>query len=239
MRGRARVHRRARPRRARRPHRRRGLRAARRVHARHERVLRPAGVHHAALDRGEGLSRRRRRGRLARRLPRRLLAHGGQRRSRRRQRPWATSRAFRAGCGATARSRRSCAGCASTTRLAAALASTASPSSRRQASIASSNGPSAAAFPRCTCERRPLDLAGRRPELEPVAVAERDQLHSQLRRRHMVALEPAHHRELRPHIARAERPERELQLRHAPQRLCAERLGLRGIATYPRRDEHV
>ena len=60
-------------RRAARADRRRALRAARRGVPRHARVLPRARADHQAADRGEGLHRRRGRGRLARRLPRQPL----------------------------------------------------------------------------------------------------------------------------------------------------------------------
>ena len=70
---------------------------------------------HPAADRGEGLQRRRRRGRLARRLPRQPLRPRPRRRRRRPTRRCAASGASRPGCGATPTCSTSSAGCASTT----------------------------------------------------------------------------------------------------------------------------
>ena len=97
------------------PDRRRALRAARRGVARHARVLPRARRDHPAADRGEGLHRRRGRGRLARRLPRQPLRARHERRRRSPSTRSPTSSASPPGCGATPTCSSSSSGCARTT----------------------------------------------------------------------------------------------------------------------------
>ena len=98
-----------------RPDRRRAVRPHRRGVARDARVLPRARPDHRATDRGEGLHRRGRRGRLARRVPRQPLRPRPRRRRRRPRTRCVASGASRPGCGATPTCSTSSAGCASTT----------------------------------------------------------------------------------------------------------------------------
>ena len=137
------------------PHRRRPLRPAGRGVARHARVLHLAGAHQPAADRGEGLLVHRRRGRLARLLPRQPLRQGRPRR--RRQRPRGAARlraAGRPGCGPTRRSSSWPSGCGGTT--------TAGRSDRRSASTAWTSTACGTRSTRswATSASRPRGLAG-------------------------------------------------------------------------------
>ena len=64
--------------------------------------------------------------------------------------------------------------------------------------IAAASGASAAASAEMDLGDEALDLARERPQHEPVAIAELDHLHAELRRRRVVALEPAHDRRAGP-----------------------------------------
>ena len=83
--------------------------------ARHARVLPRTRPDHQAADPREGLQRRRRRGRLARRLSRQPLRPRPRRRRRGRSTPWRDSSDSRPGCGATPTCSTSSAGSATTT----------------------------------------------------------------------------------------------------------------------------